>query len=175
MLPCASGGRRAPCSKSKMDPSSCLYTPEVQFLKFLLSKKHPLTLPLPLKGGGEGGGDSFLVAALPCCAIVSADRALANVSESGMNLEQTDSEADRQDIAGSLAGDGEAYARLVRRYQDRVAAQMWRFTLSALAASGRHSRRLSLLEIAGFGPRTGGDIDGSSSEPGRRPGKAGSF
>jgi len=69
-----------------------------------------------------------LVAALPCCAIVSADRALANVSESRMDLEQTGSEADRQDIAGSLAGDGEAYARLVRRYQDRVAAQMWRFT-----------------------------------------------
>ena len=45
-----------------------------------------------------------------------------------MDLEQIDSEADRQDIAGSLAGDGEAYARLVRRYQDRVAAQMWRFT-----------------------------------------------
>ncbi|NWF56509.1 MAG: sigma-70 family RNA polymerase sigma factor [Syntrophaceae bacterium] len=45
-----------------------------------------------------------------------------------MDLEQIDSEADRQDIAGSLAGDGEAYARLVRRYQDRMAAQMWRFT-----------------------------------------------
>jgi RNA polymerase sigma-70 factor (ECF subfamily) len=45
-----------------------------------------------------------------------------------MDWEQTDSEADRQDIAGSLAGDGEAYARLVRRYQNRVAVQMWHFT-----------------------------------------------
>ena len=69
-----------------------------------------------------------MVAALPRCVIVSADGPVANVSESRMDLEQTDSEPDRQDIAGSLAGDGEAYARLVRRYQDRVAAQMWRFT-----------------------------------------------
>jgi len=38
------------------------------------------------------------------------------------------SEEDQQDIADSLAGNGEGYSRLVRRYQDRVAAQMWRFT-----------------------------------------------
>jgi len=38
------------------------------------------------------------------------------------------SEEDQQDIADSLAGNGEGYARLVRRYQDKVAAQMWRFT-----------------------------------------------
>lgn len=35
---------------------------------------------------------------------------------------------DLQDIQQSLRGDGEAYARLVRRYQGQVAAQMWRFT-----------------------------------------------
>jgi len=38
------------------------------------------------------------------------------------------SEEDQKDIADSLAGNGEGYARLVRRYQDKVAAQMWRFT-----------------------------------------------
>jgi DNA-directed RNA polymerase specialized sigma24 family protein len=38
------------------------------------------------------------------------------------------SEMDQRDIAASLNGDGEAYARLVRHYQDQVAAQMWRFT-----------------------------------------------
>ena len=38
------------------------------------------------------------------------------------------SEADQGDIAASLNGDGEAYARLVQHYQDQVAAQMWRFT-----------------------------------------------
>ena len=38
------------------------------------------------------------------------------------------SEADPGDIAASLNGDGEAYARLVQHYQDQVAAQMWRFT-----------------------------------------------
>ena len=38
------------------------------------------------------------------------------------------SETDQGDIAASLNGDGEAYARLVQHYQDQVAAQMWRFT-----------------------------------------------
>ena len=42
-------------------------------------------------------------------------------------MAETVSEADQQDIAASLNGDGEAYGRLVRRYQDQVAAQMWRF------------------------------------------------
>jgi len=41
-------------------------------------------------------------------------------------------EEDREDIAESLAGNGEGFARLVRRYQDRVAAQMWRFTRDAV-------------------------------------------
>ncbi len=41
---------------------------------------------------------------------------------------ETVSEEDQEDIAASLNGDGEAYGRLVRRYQDVVAAQMWRFT-----------------------------------------------
>ena len=36
--------------------------------------------------------------------------------------------ADRQDIQAALAGDGEAFARLVRRHQDRIAGYMWRFT-----------------------------------------------
>jgi RNA polymerase sigma-70 factor (ECF subfamily) len=35
---------------------------------------------------------------------------------------------DQRDIASSLNGDGEAYSRLVQRYQGQVAAQMWRFT-----------------------------------------------
>ena len=47
-----------------------LCTTHVQFLKFLLSKKHPPpTLTLPLEGGGEGGGDSFWVAAMPLCGL----------------------------------------------------------------------------------------------------------
>ena len=35
---------------------------------------------------------------------------------------------DWDDIQGSLAGDGEAFARLVRRYQQPIARSMWRFT-----------------------------------------------
>ncbi len=35
---------------------------------------------------------------------------------------------DRGDLAASLAGDGEAFGRIVRRYQGRIAAQMRRFS-----------------------------------------------
>lgn len=35
---------------------------------------------------------------------------------------------DARDIQGSLDGDGEAYGRLVRRYQDRITGYLWRFT-----------------------------------------------
>lgn len=37
-------------------------------------------------------------------------------------------ESDLDDITKSLKGDGEAYARLVQRYQNEMAARMWRFT-----------------------------------------------
>lgn len=37
-------------------------------------------------------------------------------------------QADSRDIRAALAGDGEAYGRLVRRYQNAVAQRMWRFT-----------------------------------------------
>ncbi len=35
---------------------------------------------------------------------------------------------DREDIRASLRGDEDAYARLLARYENDVAAQMWRFT-----------------------------------------------
>lgn len=38
------------------------------------------------------------------------------------------SDLDQQDIQAVLAGDGQAYARLVQRYQGAVAARLWRFT-----------------------------------------------
>ena len=55
-----------------------------------------------------------------------------NISGGGMDPAETVSEEDQQDIDDSLAGNGEGYARLVRRYQDKVAAQMWRFTRDAV-------------------------------------------
>ncbi len=57
---------------------------------------------------------------------------LVNMSGDGMDPAETVCEEDRKDIAESLAGNGEGFARLVRRYQDRVAAQMWRFTRDAV-------------------------------------------
>ena len=35
---------------------------------------------------------------------------------------------DGSDIQAALAGDGDAYGRLVRRHQDEIARRMWRFT-----------------------------------------------
>jgi RNA polymerase sigma-70 factor (ECF subfamily) len=35
---------------------------------------------------------------------------------------------DQHDVRASVAGDGEAYARLITRYQHALAAYMWRFT-----------------------------------------------
>ncbi len=37
-------------------------------------------------------------------------------------------QSDLDDITKTLKGDGEAYARLVGRYQNEMAARMWRFT-----------------------------------------------
>ena len=36
--------------------------------------------------------------------------------------------ADIRDIRATLAGDGEAYSRLLRRYQNDISARMWRFS-----------------------------------------------
>ena len=47
---------------------------------------------------------------------------------------EADAEADAEDIRRSLTGDGEAYARLVRRYQQPIARSMWRFTRDARCA-----------------------------------------
>lgn len=46
-------------------------------------------------------------------------------------MAETISEMDQRDIAASLNGESEAYARLVRRHQDPISAQMWRFTRDA--------------------------------------------
>jgi RNA polymerase sigma-70 factor, ECF subfamily len=45
-----------------------------------------------------------------------------------MTDQETLQAADRNDVRASLAGDGDAYARLVRRYQDEAASWLWRFT-----------------------------------------------
>lgn len=42
--------------------------------------------------------------------------------------QSSDVAADEADIRQTLAGDGDAYARLVARHQSRVAGTLWRFT-----------------------------------------------
>jgi RNA polymerase sigma factor (sigma-70 family) len=73
---------------------------------------------------------------------------------------ESDGHEDQQDIRASLKGDGDAYARLVRRHQTWVAARMWKFTRN----SGDHEELVqevfvqAYLSLAGFrgeGPFTG--------------------
>jgi RNA polymerase sigma-70 factor (ECF subfamily) len=45
-----------------------------------------------------------------------------------LNVDHTPSTADLDDVRASLAGDERAYERLVRRHEQTIAAQMWRFT-----------------------------------------------
>jgi RNA polymerase sigma-70 factor, ECF subfamily len=44
------------------------------------------------------------------------------------SMKGTVTDQDRDDISASVAGDEQAYARLVQRYEGRVASWMWRFT-----------------------------------------------
>lgn len=50
-----------------------------------------------------------------------------------MEREQSGAAADREDAAAALRGDGDAYARLVRRHQDEISRRMWRFTRDPVA------------------------------------------
>lgn len=43
---------------------------------------------------------------------------------------------DSEDIRGSLAGDGEAFARLVRKYQQPITRSMWRFSRDRTCVEG---------------------------------------
>jgi RNA polymerase sigma-70 factor (ECF subfamily) len=43
-------------------------------------------------------------------------------------VSESTSTAEAADIRAALDGDGDAYARLVRRYQEAIGAMMWRFT-----------------------------------------------
>ena len=60
------------------------------------------------------------------CSPASGESSAAGAKES------VDRKTDLRDVEAVLAGDGDAYARLVRRYQDSVATTMWRFTRDRL-------------------------------------------
>jgi len=44
------------------------------------------------------------------------------------NKNNASNQADSNDISAILNGDGNAFAELIKRYQDRITAKMWRFT-----------------------------------------------
>lgn len=58
---------------------------------------------------------------------------LAQASGDGRVVFTEVSSADTADIDASLAGDEDAYARLVARYEGIISTQMWRFTRDALS------------------------------------------
>ena len=53
---------------------------------------------------------------------------VANEQEEFMDQAEPDVQADWADIRASLDGDGQAFGRLVQRYQQPIAAYLWRFT-----------------------------------------------
>lgn len=59
----------------------------------------------------------------------SADKSAADKAVNPIvSAAERELEADWTDIAATLDGDGQAYARIVRRYQDQITAQMWRLS-----------------------------------------------
>lgn len=59
----------------------------------------------------------------------SADKSAADKAANPIaTAAERELEADWTDIAATLDGDGQAYARIVRRYQEQITAQMWRLS-----------------------------------------------
>ncbi len=59
------------------------------------------------------------------CEIFAMDRPLAGAH---IRVMEHSDQADLRDIRATLAGDGEAYSRLISRYQNDISARMWRFS-----------------------------------------------
>jgi len=85
-------------------------------------------------GGFAAGSPPPSAVGLPACLRGWLALALAGRTDAGSQAPvaadggQAASAVDLEDIRASLAGDGEAFARLVYRYQQPIAAYMWRFT-----------------------------------------------
>lgn len=83
----------------------------------------------PLAGQSARGSDrlhDWLLRLLEACAMSRIDG--ASLSQVVPDTSPGLSEADADDVAATLAGDGEAYRRLVQRYQQEIAVQMRRFS-----------------------------------------------
>jgi len=86
-------------------------------------------MKLSLEAIAAAAGSSPGHLALPAAGLPAllCELLMAAPSEDVARTVRTES-ADGDDVRGSLAGDDAAYERLVRRYQDPIAAYMWRFT-----------------------------------------------
>lgn len=80
---------------------------------------------------GDGAAGALLAQAQRLLAatagVAGAAIDLSSLSQDGDDVSQV-TEADWCDIASTLAGDGQAFARIVGRYQDQITSQMWRLS-----------------------------------------------
>lgn len=89
----------------------------------------PIFLPLlvPISTGStQAGAPNSSIPADLWYKTGQKQRLLSKLQEETSTI--TVSSSDKRDIAESLKGNEDAFARLVARYQNRVSAQMWRFT-----------------------------------------------
>lgn len=80
------------------------------------------TIAWPGSFAPRGARLPALLRSLALAAVTSDER------ETPRDADAAELPADGEDLRASLAGDGEAFARLVRRYQQPIAAYLWRFT-----------------------------------------------
>ena len=83
----------------------------------------------PLEGGVRSGG--LLAGAEHWLSLAASGIGVAiDLSALGQHADDAAqvSDVDWTDIADTLGGDGQAYGRIVSRYQDQIASQMWRLS-----------------------------------------------
>lgn len=84
-----------------------------------------------LRGGPLGsnpGLPELLVRWWPVAAMHRRWAGTPSAREGSAGIEAAVGDDDSRDVRESLAGDGDAYGRLVRRHQHEIASYMWRFT-----------------------------------------------
>ena len=72
--------------------------------------------PVSMPGGPPPASAALYYLCMAKTGVMTADKAASSA------------EADAEDVRLSQQGDGQAFERLVRRHQETIAAQMWRFT-----------------------------------------------
>jgi len=78
-------------------------------------------------GAAPARGISTVLGGIFAHAAIESQRKAAAERQAGVERQAT-AELDWCDIRATLGGDGQAYAHIVRRYQDQITTQMWRLS-----------------------------------------------